>query len=49
MCKKGRHDIGKGIRMEIERMWIPVKETQADDAAVEREKKEALMITQHAE
>lgn len=49
MYKKGRNVMGKSLRLEIEEMWTPLREVQAEDAAVKRANEEAIQGTQYAE
>lgn len=49
MYEKGKTIMAKCLRREIEEMWTPLREIQAEDAAVKRASMEAIKGTEHAE
>lgn len=48
MYDKGKNVMGKSLRLEIEEMWTPLREIQAEDAAVKRANEESMKGTQYA-
>ncbi|CAM9489261.1 unnamed protein product [Hapterophycus canaliculatus] len=41
MYEKGKNVMGKSLRLEIEEMWTPLREIQAEDAAIKKANEEA--------
>lgn len=48
MSERGKNIMEKSLRLEIEEMWTPLREIQAEDAAVKRANEESKKGTQYA-
>ncbi|CAN0314464.1 unnamed protein product, partial [Ectocarpus sp. 8 AP-2014] len=48
MYEKGKNVMGKSLRLEIEEMWAPLREIQAEDAAIKKANEEAGLGSQYA-
>ncbi|CAN0538426.1 unnamed protein product, partial [Ectocarpus sp. 12 AP-2014] len=48
MYEKGKNVMGKSLRLEIEEMWAPLREIQAEDAAMKKANEEAGLGSQYA-
>lgn len=48
MYEKGKNSMGKNLRLEIEEMWTPLREIQAEDAAITKSNADAGMGTEYA-
>ncbi|CAM9176283.1 unnamed protein product [Pylaiella littoralis] len=48
MYEKGKNIMGKSLRLEIEEMWTPLREIQAEDAAMRKANEEAGLGTDYA-
>lgn len=42
MLEKGKGVLGRSLRLEIEDMWSPLREIQAEDAVVKRANEESI-------
>ena len=48
MYEKGKNKMGKSLRLEIEDMWTPLREIQAEDAAVRKANQDAGLGSEYA-
>ena len=48
MYAKGKNVMGKSLRLEIEEMWSPLREIQAEDAAIKKANEEAGLGSEYA-
>ena len=48
MHEKGKNKMGKNLRLEIEDMWTPLREIQAEDAATKKANQDAGFGTNYA-
>lgn len=48
MYEKGKNVMGKSLRLEIGEMWAPLREIQAEDAAIKKANEEAGLGSQYA-
>lgn len=48
MYEKGKKLMGKYLRSEIEDMWTPLREIQAEDAAIKKANEEAGLGSEYA-
>lgn len=48
MYEKGKNKMGKSLRLEIEDMWTPLREIQAEDAATKKANEDAGLGTKYA-
>lgn len=48
MQEKGKNIMAKTLRLEIEDMWTPLRDIQAEDAAIKKANEEAVLGTAYA-
>lgn len=48
MYEKGKNVMGKSLRLEIEEMWTPLREIQAEDKAIQEANARAGLGTEYA-
>lgn len=48
MSEKGKNLMAKALRLEIEDMWTPLREIQAEDSALMRANREAFLGIEYA-